>query len=219
MLVRRSGVALVRRRVRAECAADSAGAADHSALAGKRSRRAWRCAGRYADAHDLHAAEHDGPDDGGHRRARRRLPHVVDEQGRADSGDVSELARHRGVRAEVPARTEIPPSDRARRHAARDSHVRSRAAEWHLAPDRIGVMGFSAGGHLASTASTQFDRGKRDADVDAIDRASSRPDFAILGYPVITLSEPWTHQGSRTNAARRKCRTSRSRGVCRPTRG
>ncbi len=76
--------------------------------------------------------------------------------------------------------------------------VRSRAGEWHIAPDRIGVMGFSAGGHLASTASTQFDRGNPAA-ADAIDRVSSRPDFAILGYPVITLSEAWTHQGSRTN--------------------
>jgi acetyl esterase/lipase len=75
--------------------------------------------------------------------------------------------------------------------------LRSRASEWHLAADRIGVMGFSAGGHLASTASTQFDRGNA-ASADAIDRASSRPDFAILGYPVITLSEPWTHKGSRT---------------------
>jgi acetyl esterase/lipase len=75
--------------------------------------------------------------------------------------------------------------------------LRSRAAEWHLAPDRIGVMGFSAGGHLASTASTQFDRGHASA-ADPIDRASSRPDFAILGYPVISLTEPWTHQGSRT---------------------
>ena len=74
--------------------------------------------------------------------------------------------------------------------------LRSRATEWHLAPDRIGVMGFSAGGHLASTASTQFDRGNAEA-TDPIDRASSRPDFAILGYPVISLSEPWTHQGSR----------------------
>jgi acetyl esterase/lipase len=75
--------------------------------------------------------------------------------------------------------------------------LRSRAAEWHLAADRIGVMGFSAGGHLASTASTHFDRGNAAAP-DPIDRASSRPDFAILGYPVITLSEAWTHQGSRT---------------------
>jgi len=76
--------------------------------------------------------------------------------------------------------------------------VRSRATEWHLAPDRIGIMGFSAGGHLASSASTHFDAGKPDAP-DAIDRAGSRPDFAILAYPVISLVEPWTHQGSKNN--------------------
>jgi acetyl esterase/lipase len=76
--------------------------------------------------------------------------------------------------------------------------VRSRASELHIAPDRIGVMGFSAGGHLAATASTLFDRGNASAK-DPIDRVSSRPDFAILGYPVITLTEPWTHQGSKTN--------------------
>lgn len=76
--------------------------------------------------------------------------------------------------------------------------VRSRASEWHLATDRIGVLGFSAGGHLASTASVDFDRGNTAAP-DAIDRASSRPDFAILGYPVITLTQAWTHQGSRSN--------------------
>jgi acetyl esterase/lipase len=76
--------------------------------------------------------------------------------------------------------------------------IRARAAEWHIAPDRIGMMGFSAGGHLASSASTHFDAGKADA-ADPIDRASSRPDFAILGYPVISLVETWTHQGSKTN--------------------
>jgi acetyl esterase/lipase len=76
--------------------------------------------------------------------------------------------------------------------------VRSRAAEWHIAPDRIGIMGFSAGGHLASAASTHFDAGKPDA-ADPIDRASSRPDFAVLGYPVISLIEPFAHQGSKTN--------------------
>jgi acetyl esterase/lipase len=76
--------------------------------------------------------------------------------------------------------------------------VRARAAEWHIAPDRIGIMGFSAGGHLASTASTHFDAGNAAAS-DPIDRVSSRPDFAILGYPVISLTEPWTHQGSKTN--------------------
>src|SRR5499427_8259870 len=76
--------------------------------------------------------------------------------------------------------------------------VRARAAEWHIAPDRIGMMGFSAGGHLASSASTHFDAGKTDA-ADPIDRVSSRPDFAVLGYPVISFVEPWSHQGSKTN--------------------
>jgi acetyl esterase/lipase len=76
--------------------------------------------------------------------------------------------------------------------------VRARAAEWHLAPDRIGFMGFSAGGHLASSASTHFDAGNPQA-ADPIDRVSSRPDFAVLGYPVISFVEPWTHQGSKTN--------------------
>ena len=76
--------------------------------------------------------------------------------------------------------------------------VRAKAAEWRIAPDRIGIMGFSAGGHLAATASTHFDAGKADAD-DPIDRAGSRPDFSILGYPVISMTESWTHQGSRKN--------------------
>ncbi|PYQ94033.1 MAG: alpha/beta hydrolase [Acidobacteria bacterium] len=76
--------------------------------------------------------------------------------------------------------------------------VRARAGEWHLAPDRIGFMGFSAGGHLASSASTHFDDGKANAP-DLIDRVSSRPDFAVLGYPVISFIEPWTHQGSKTS--------------------
>jgi acetyl esterase/lipase len=76
--------------------------------------------------------------------------------------------------------------------------VRSRAAEWHIAPDRIGVMGFSAGGHLASSASTHFDNGEPKA-ADSIDRASSRPDFAVLCYPVISFVEPFSHQRSKTN--------------------
>ena len=76
--------------------------------------------------------------------------------------------------------------------------LRSRAIEWHLDPALIGVMGFSAGGHLASTAATHFDRGNATA-ADPIERAGSRPDFAVLAYPVITLTEAWTHQGSKTN--------------------
>jgi acetyl esterase/lipase len=76
--------------------------------------------------------------------------------------------------------------------------LRSHAQEWRLDPARIGIMGFSAGGHLAMTASTHFDSGAPDA-ADAVDRVSSRPDFAVLGYPVISMTEPWTHKGSRTN--------------------
>ena len=76
--------------------------------------------------------------------------------------------------------------------------VRSHAGEWHLAGDRIGIMGFSAGGHLASLASTRFDAGDAVAG-DAVDRVSSRPDFAILAYPVISFAEAWTHQASKKN--------------------
>jgi len=76
--------------------------------------------------------------------------------------------------------------------------VRSRAAAYRVLPDRIGIMGFSAGGHLASTAATHFDAGNPDA-TDVIDRVSSRPDFAVLVYPVISLTAPYMHRGSRDN--------------------
>ena len=76
--------------------------------------------------------------------------------------------------------------------------VRAKAAEWRIAPDRIGIMGFSAGGHLASSVSTHFDAGQASA-ADPIDRAGSRPDFSVLGYPVISLTATWTHQGSKKN--------------------
>jgi acetyl esterase/lipase len=76
--------------------------------------------------------------------------------------------------------------------------VRGRAKEWHLDPKRVGIWGFSAGGHLASTAATHFDDGKPDAE-DPVERVSCRPDFAILCYPVITLQPPHAHMGSRRN--------------------
>ncbi len=76
--------------------------------------------------------------------------------------------------------------------------VRARAKEWHIDLQRIGIWGFSAGGHLASTAGTHFDSGKADSD-DPIERAGSRPDFLILSYPVITMELPYTHMGSRNN--------------------
>ena len=76
--------------------------------------------------------------------------------------------------------------------------VRARAAEFRVDPNRVGIWGFSAGGHLASSLSTHWDRGDASAK-EAIERASSRPDFAVLSYPVITFTEPWTHQGSKRN--------------------
>ncbi len=75
--------------------------------------------------------------------------------------------------------------------------VRARAAEWKLDPKRIGVMGSSAGGHLASTLLTHFDAGEASA-ADPIDRQSSRPDLGILCYPVVTMGEK-THGGSKRN--------------------
>jgi acetyl esterase/lipase len=75
--------------------------------------------------------------------------------------------------------------------------VRSGAAQWGVDPAKIGILGFSAGGHLASTAATHFDEGHAEAD-DPIERVGSRPDFAVLCYPVITLAGPYAHVGSRT---------------------
>jgi acetyl esterase/lipase len=73
--------------------------------------------------------------------------------------------------------------------------VRSRAAEFGIAPDRIGMLGFSAGGHLAATAGTHFDEGNPGS-ADPIERSSSRPDFLVLGYPVMSFKAPYAHQGS-----------------------
>src|SRR6202035_365259 len=73
--------------------------------------------------------------------------------------------------------------------------VRSRATQFGGAQDRIGMMGFSAGGHLAATARTRFDDGNTGAP-DEIDRVSSRPDFLILAYPVISFDPAIAHAGS-----------------------
>jgi acetyl esterase/lipase len=76
--------------------------------------------------------------------------------------------------------------------------VRARAREFGVAPDRIGIMGFSAGGHLASTAGTHYDDGNPNAP-DPIDRVGSRPDFLILCYAVISFDPAITHTGSVRN--------------------
>ena len=75
--------------------------------------------------------------------------------------------------------------------------VRSHAAEWKLDPQRLGIIGFSAGGHLASTAGTHFDEGDPKSS-DPVERLSCRPNFMVLVYPVITMGAK-THGGSRQN--------------------
>jgi acetyl esterase/lipase len=76
--------------------------------------------------------------------------------------------------------------------------VRSRAGQWGVDPGRIGIIGFSAGGHLASSAGTHFNT-RYSEPVDEIDCSSCRPDFMILMYPVISFTEWYTHKGSRSN--------------------
>jgi len=94
----------------------------------------------------------------------------------------------------APYRHPIPLGDAQR--AIRT--VRMRAAEIGIDPARIGIIGFSAGGHLASSTGTHFDKGDP-ASADPIERVSCRPDFMILVYPVITFKPPYAHMGSRKN--------------------
>lgn len=76
--------------------------------------------------------------------------------------------------------------------------VRFHAAEYRVDPERLGILGFSAGGHLASAAGVLFDQGNAAAE-EPLERESSRPDLLILCYPVISMKEPYVHQGSKEN--------------------
>ena len=76
--------------------------------------------------------------------------------------------------------------------------VRARSKEFGVQADRVGILGFSAGGHLTSTALTHFDAGNSSA-TDPIEKESSRPDFGVLSYAVIAFDEPFTHRGSQNN--------------------
>jgi len=80
--------------------------------------------------------------------------------------------------------------------------VRANASDWDIDETNVGIMGYSAGGHLASTLATHYDT--RQPEYDELDGISARPDFAILIYPVITMQEPYVHQGSRDNLIRDK---------------
>ena len=118
-----------------------------------------------------------------------------------EGGDVARMLNAHGVAAFVLKYrlgpkyhhpVEIEDAQRAIRT------VRAGAGAFGVRPDHIGICGFSAGGHLAATAGTRFDAGQAGS-ADPIERVSSRPDFLILGYPVITLEAPLAHAGSRRN--------------------
>ena len=111
---------------------------------------------------------------------------------------IADILVPRGIAAIVlkyrlPNRHHLIPANDARR-ALRT--VRHQAKNWNIDPQKVGIWGFSAGGHLASTASTVFDPGRPDAG-DPIERHGSRPDFSILFYPVISMETGVTHGGSR----------------------
>lgn len=95
----------------------------------------------------------------------------------------------------LPNRNYLIPANDARR-AIRTT--RANAAAWGIDPKRVGVWGFSAGGHLASTVTTVFDAGNL-ASADPVERMGSRPDFSVLFYPVISMKEEIVHKGSRQN--------------------
>ncbi len=121
--------------------------------------------------------------------------HAMDHEGR----QIAEWLNQHGVAAFV-LKYRLGPRYRhpAPLHDAQRAirTVRGHAAEWGVATDRIGIWGFSAGGHLAATAATRFAVGNPLA-ADPGDRESTRPDFLILAYPVISMTEPYMHTGSR----------------------
>lgn len=90
----------------------------------------------------------------------------------------------------VPHKSPLMDAQRAMRT------VRYHAAEWNIDPTKVGIMGFSAGGHLASSLSTHYDRGDAQSK-DPVEQQSCRPDFSVLMYPVISMTGEFQHSGSR----------------------
>lgn len=114
------------------------------------------------------------------------IRHVLDREG----FPIAEWLTSKGIAALIltyrlpEGRPSVPLLDAQR--ALRT--VRANAAAWDVDPDKVGILGFSAGGHVASTAGTHFDAGRPD-DADPVERRSSRPDFMMLVYPVVTMGE------------------------------
>lgn len=100
----------------------------------------------------------------------------------------------------LPSTTSQPDPSQAPLQDARQAIrlIRQNASNWNIDPKKVGVMGFSAGGHLASSLGTDIGKSDNQADTDEIS-TSTRPDFMILVYPVISMFDDITHMGSRTN--------------------
>jgi len=119
--------------------------------------------------------------------------------------DIAEFWNSKGVAAIVlkyrlpTSESQIEPHKSPLMDAQRAMrYVRYNADSWGIDPGKIGIMGFSAGGHLASSLSTHYDAGNPESD-DEIERVSCRPDFSILVYPVISFTGEFQHSGSRKN--------------------
>jgi acetyl esterase/lipase len=114
-----------------------------------------------------------------------------------EGAPIAEFFNKQGIGAAVvdyrvsPFRHPVPLLDAQR--AIR--WVRANAGTYNWLPDKVAVLGFSAGGHLASTTLTHFDAGNADAE-DPVERPSCRPDAVVLCYAVVTMSSSWTHEGS-----------------------
>lgn len=117
-----------------------------------------------------------------------------------EGSDVAEWLNNNGVAAFVLKYRIHPYQHPAPLQDAQQAMriIRSHAREWKVNQRRLGVLGFSAGGHLASSLATHYDRGDRHT-ADSLLRQSCRPDFAVLIYPVITMEPGVTHGGSRLN--------------------
>lgn len=123
----------------------------------------------------------------------------------SEGTDIAKWLNSKGIAAFVlksrlPNSKSVITSDKAPLQDAQRAIrlVRDNAEKWNIARDQIGIMGFSAGGHLASTLGAHYDE-DIDFEGDAIDTLSARPDFMVLVYPVISMSPSYTHQGSKDN--------------------
>ncbi len=113
----------------------------------------------------------------------------------AERGVAGLVLKYRLPTSEAQIEPRLSPLQDAQRALRMARH---HAVDWNIDPNRVGIMGFSAGGHLAASASVHYDTGNATA-ADPVERQSSRPDFSMLIYPVISFTAPFRHSGSRRN--------------------